>query len=433
MGSTAFRPGANPGVVLALRLALAAVLASFLAGCADSDRLSDPFGNPFHTSSHFVDPNTTGAIPAQTVQARPLPAPQNYQAVNAPSPAYAAPSTPSPGFGTPRPPENDVTNSVPHGQNIAGWTAEGGTPVVVAQGETADMIARRYGIPSEALLRTNGFSASNQVRPGTRLIIPIYNAALAAASGVRLAHAPVPEKPEKPEKDKERLAKKDKKDEDRPVAHKTDKHEIDKHETKVAHEDPKPHKDTTPPKREIAKHEDAKPPVDTKAKNAIISHETGREPPKQDIAKSDPPPQTPKKTPVDPTVTSALPADANDTPEFRWPAHGRVISCFKCSGNDGINIALPEGTAIKAAEAGTVAYAGDLKNYGNLVLIKHPNGYVTAYANNGEIDVKVGETVKRGQTIAKSGQSGNVPSPQLHFELRKGKTPVDPTLYLAGL
>ncbi len=122
-------------------------------------------------------------------------------------------------------------------------------------------------------------------------------------------------------------------------------------------------------------------------------------------------------------------------PEFRWPARGRIIQGFKggSGGNDGINIAVPEGTAVKAAEGGVVAYAGnELKGYGNLVLIRHPNGYVTAYANNGEIDVKRGETVKRGQTVAKSGQSGNVSSPQLHFELRKGSTPVDPTGFLAG-
>ena len=130
--------------------------------------------------------------------------------------------------------------------------------------------------------------------------------------------------------------------------------------------------------------------------------------------------------------------DAGDgkgaNPEFRWPARGRIIQAFKAGGNDGINISLPEGTSVKAAESGVVAYAGsELKGYGNLILIRHPNGFVSAYANNGDIEVKRGETVKRGQVIAKSGQSGNVNSPQLHFELRKGATPVDPTLYLAGL
>jgi murein DD-endopeptidase MepM/ murein hydrolase activator NlpD len=121
-------------------------------------------------------------------------------------------------------------------------------------------------------------------------------------------------------------------------------------------------------------------------------------------------------------------------PEFRWPAKGRVIQRFADGGNDGINIAVPEGTPVKAAEAGVVAYAGNgLKGYGNLVLVRHPNGFVSAYAHNGEIEVKPGDQVTRGQTIAKSGQTGDVATPQLHFELRKGKTPVDPKDYLAAL
>ena len=95
---------------------------------------------------------------------------------------------------------------------------------------------------------------------------------------------------------------------------------------------------------------------------------------------------------------------------------------------------MPAGTSVRAAESGVVVYSGDgLKGYGNLVLIKHPNGFVSAYGNNAELDVKRGEKVTRGQVIAKSGDTGNVNSPQLHFELRKGSTPVDPTSYLAGL
>ena len=163
------------------------------------------------------------------------------------------------------------------------------------------------------------------------------------------------------------------------------------------------------------------------------------------VAKLEPPKTAPKKGAVDPTPTgnvrgAGIPpvtgqqADAGTAPEFRWPARGRIIQGFKSGGNDGINISVPEGTSVRAAENGTVAYAGsELKGYGNLVLIRHPNGFVTAYANNGELNVKRGEVVKRGQVIAKSGQSGNVSSPQLHFELRKGSTPVDPTSYLAGL
>ena len=95
--------------------------------------------------------------------------------------------------------------------------------------------------------------------------------------------------------------------------------------------------------------------------------------------------------------------------------------------------AVPENTPIKAAEDGVVAYAGnELKGYGNLVLVRHPNGYVTAYAHAKELVVKRGDQVKRGQIIARAGQTGSVSSPQLHFEIRKGATPVDPVQYLPG-
>jgi murein DD-endopeptidase MepM/ murein hydrolase activator NlpD len=122
---------------------------------------------------------------------------------------------------------------------------------------------------------------------------------------------------------------------------------------------------------------------------------------------------------------------------FRWPVRGRVIAGFGPTPNglqnDGINLAVPEGTPVKAAEDGVVAYAGnELKGYGNLVLVRHSNGFVTAYAHASDILVKRGETVKRGQVIAHSGQTGNVTSPQLHFEIRKGSTPVDPSQYLNG-
>ena len=94
---------------------------------------------------------------------------------------------------------------------------------------------------------------------------------------------------------------------------------------------------------------------------------------------------------------------------------------------------MPEGTSVKAAEDGVVAYSGnELKGYGNLVLVRHSNGYVTAYAHASELKVKRGDAVKRGQIIALAGQTGTVSSPQLHFEIRKGSTPVDPTQLLTG-
>jgi murein DD-endopeptidase MepM/ murein hydrolase activator NlpD len=135
------------------------------------------------------------------------------------------------------------------------------------------------------------------------------------------------------------------------------------------------------------------------------------------------------KAPVaEPEETASLSAS-----NFRWPARGRVIAGFGANGgNEGINIAVPEGTPVKAAEAGTVTYAGsEVKGYGNLILVRHDNGFVSAYAHNGSLSVKRGEQVKRGQVIATSGQTGNVTSPQLHFEIRKGATPVDPMKHLA--
>ena len=115
---------------------------------------------------------------------------------------------------------------------------------------------------------------------------------------------------------------------------------------------------------------------------------------------------------------------------------GRIIAHFGTepngTHNDGIDISAPEGTPVLAAEAGVVAYAGnELRGYGNLVLIKHANGWITAYAHCKELLVKRGDTVNRGQVIAKVGATGGVSEPQLHFELRRGKRAVDPREFLA--
>jgi murein DD-endopeptidase MepM/ murein hydrolase activator NlpD len=145
----------------------------------------------------------------------------------------------------------------------------------------------------------------------------------------------------------------------------------------------------------------------------------------------------PSQAATQPQVTTGTGVESSTTGNFRWPVRGRVISAYgvKASGerNDGINIEVPEGTPIKAAEGGTVIYAGnELKGYGNLVLIKHPNGFVSAYAHASEILVKRDDVIMRGQTIGKVGTTGNVPRPQLHFEIRQGNKPVDPIPHLSG-
>jgi murein DD-endopeptidase MepM/ murein hydrolase activator NlpD len=127
---------------------------------------------------------------------------------------------------------------------------------------------------------------------------------------------------------------------------------------------------------------------------------------------------------------SVKPAAANG--KFRWPVSGTVITDFADS-RSGINIAALEGTAVRAAEGGQVIYTGSaVEDFGNLILIKHDNGYVTAYAHLKDITVAKGETIDRGDAIGSIGMTGGVSRPQLHFELRKGATPVDPMPLLAG-
>ena len=126
---------------------------------------------------------------------------------------------------------------------------------------------------------------------------------------------------------------------------------------------------------------------------------------------------------------------ARSSTKFLWPIKGKLLSNYGAKGkglyNDGMNIAAPNGSPIKAAENGVVAYAGtELKGYGNLILLKHADGYLTAYAHNSVNLVARGEIIKRGQTIAKVGTTGNVDRPQLHFQIRKGKRTINPTKYL---
>lgn len=122
---------------------------------------------------------------------------------------------------------------------------------------------------------------------------------------------------------------------------------------------------------------------------------------------------------------------------FIWPVQGKIISAFgaKDQGhqNDGINISAPRGTPVRAAENGVVAYAGnELRGFGNLVLIRHADGWITAYAHNDKLLVRRGQIVRKGQDIATVGSSGGVGEPQLHFQMRHGKNAVDPTEQLGA-
>lgn len=139
--------------------------------------------------------------------------------------------------------------------------------------------------------------------------------------------------------------------------------------------------------------------------------------------------------PYSPITAQPLPP-IGGAPAFAWPVSGRVISDFGANNNggknDGINIATVMSAPIHASASGTVTYAGsELKGYGNLVLLKHSGGYTTAYAHADKLVVSRGDFVARGQVIGYSGQTGDVASPQLHFEIRNNTTPVNPRSYLS--
>jgi murein DD-endopeptidase MepM/ murein hydrolase activator NlpD len=132
---------------------------------------------------------------------------------------------------------------------------------------------------------------------------------------------------------------------------------------------------------------------------------------------------------------SAVAEPSTSGARFTWPITGAILARFGAAGkglhNDGINIAAPAGTQVRAAGPGVVAYAGnELKGFGNLLLIKHADGWTTAYAHNEKLLVAKGDTVVQGQVIANVGRTGNVDRPQLHFEVRKGTQALDPLSYL---
>jgi murein DD-endopeptidase MepM/ murein hydrolase activator NlpD len=204
--------------------------------------------------------------------------------------------------------------------------------------------------------------------------------------------------------------------------------------------------------------------VAPQSRPAEISRPHGRPVPKAAVARTKEPPTAakpavkvvapnllPPKPPAPQALASTEPVpspavapagadpvkETDAAPSFHWPVRGQVIAGFgpQPDGrrNDGIDIAVPENTPIKAADDGVVIYSGDrLKSFGNLVLVRHGNDYVTAYAHAKEIRVKKGDAIKGGDVIGISGQTGSAAVPELHFEIRKGTAPVDPMRLLHG-
>ncbi|WP_374251199.1 peptidoglycan DD-metalloendopeptidase family protein [Xanthobacter sp.] len=347
--------------------------------------------------------DVTGSLGSGRVEAMPAPPPGQAAAPGYPASSYASTGGGQPLYGAP-----GYAAATPAAAPAARGPAAG-THVVVA-GETLGSISRMYNVSVASLTIANNIPAGGTVRTGQTLIIPPGgNGASQAKAAQAAAQSTAAAKPPQ-------LAAA------APVASTLQVPGSAKPATIAATPAPAP---AAAPAAKTTQTAAAKPAGS--APTAAVSKSAAPEPKVETAAK------------VSPVIDADdAPRAGGSGPQFRAPVRGRVIASYgpKPGGahNDGVNFAVPEGTAVRAAEDGTVAYAGnELKGYGNLVLIKHADGYVTAYANNSELTVKRGDTVRRGQIVAKAGQSGNVSSPQLHFEIRKGSTPVDPSRYVAGL
>jgi murein DD-endopeptidase MepM/ murein hydrolase activator NlpD len=397
------------------------------AGCTDSSRFADFDSDRPHGE-------ITGSVPQP---------PNRVESRTLPRLGGDGVSGGGSGMGSYRPGSGDVTGSVPPAAAPPPrFTWEGGTPIKVAPGDTLETISRRYDVPVAAIMEANSITRPGSVHPGQHLVIPRRRgpATALAAPPTRVASSSSGAMPSPAPVGPPRNA----------LAAGSSVHVVAPGETlhSIARHYGKPvlllaKANNIAPDSMVRVGErviipgGASAPV-AAAPAAAAPPAARNEPPVGSVASAEAPHSARLAAPVAPEESGAKAGEAGGSvPGFRWPVRGRVIAGFgpKPNGlqNDGINLAVPEGTPVKAADDGVVAYAGnELKGYGNLVLVRHSNGFVTAYAHASEIMVKRGDTVKRGQVIAKSGQTGSVTSPQLHFEIRKGATPVDPSQYLNG-
>jgi murein DD-endopeptidase MepM/ murein hydrolase activator NlpD len=272
---------------------------------------------------------------------------------------------------------------------VTGEAAEqrGPVSVTVQRGQSLSGIAYAYHVPMRAIAEANGLSPPYRIQVGRTLIIP-------GASQPRVPPA----------------------------------------SSSVAALPPQSQRDTPPqaPRSEAPNAASGRPPPVVSMPLAPATA------PSSATAAVPPPGNTAPAAPSAAPAPENPPAPSRSDSAFLWPVKGRVLAAFGSKGdgrqNDGINIGAPKGAAVQAADAGVVAYTGnELRGYGNLILIKHPNGWISAYAHCDLILVKRGEKVTRGQVIARVGSTGNVGEPQLHFELRHGNRPVDPREHLAPL
>ena len=318
-------------------------------------------------------PMATASMPS--VQSQDLPVLSNQSSQGSapamqaqPQFASAAPM-PSPAVLGSLPTNNAVPTLASATPAPAAGAAAGAFTHTIASGESLYTIARRYEVTTQALVQANGLSSPDKIVVGQKVIIPGRADLLATKAPTQVAST-------------------------------------------VPMNAPAPAQQTLP-----------------QAANALQAPIAATPTPAPAAAPQQAAPAQVAAVPAEPAAEPAM----SGSDKFRWPASGRVITDFASSKGTGINIEVPEGSTVKAAENGTVIYVGSgVEGYGNLVLIRHPNGYVSAYAHLQSMSVAKGAVVNRGDSIGAAGMTGSVTKPQLHFELRKGATPVDPMPLLAS-
>src|SRR5438270_2136379 len=264
--------------------------------------------------------------------------------------------------------------------------------ITIQRGQSLSEIAHSYHVPMRVIAEANGLSPPYHIQVGRTLVIPGGGQPRLAAPPPSVAALPPAQRPE------------------------------------VLQPAARPTLPTTAaPDSPSAPVEPAAPPA------ALHEPEPGPEASPPSISQA-----RPRAVAETPDSGKAAAPPAAGTGAFLWPVRGHILANYgaKPDGthNDGINIAAPRGAAVQAVDAGVVAYAGnELRGYGNLVLVKHANGWISAYAHCDAILVKRGEKVGRGQVIARVGSTGNVSEPQLHFELRRGQHAVDPREFMPPL
>jgi len=333
----------------------------------------------------------------------------------------------------------------------AGWSSTGGSQITAKDGETVFNLSRRYGVPADVLMKVNGLDDSGGLKTGQKVIIPTYiytdrapvsapdnNPKVASAKssrGVKSLDEQASAAQAKPAKAPDTVSAKAGKGaytvaEGDTLSRIAKKHGVSVADLKAANGG----SDSVRLGQELKIPAAGSTVAAAKSGAKLDPVQTASTPPKPEkLAGSEKPQLTAYTPPQKTKAIEAVESESDDAAptatgigRMRWPAKGRVAKS-----RDGIDIQVPEGTAVKAAENGVVIYAGDgLKDFGNTVLVRHENGLVTVYGHASALNVKRGQKVKRGEQIATSGMSGEAKQPKLHFEVRKDSAPVDPSTYL---